>query len=173
MNSVIHNTPWMLCSLMFLLGSCVGSFLNVLSLRTLKEESIIFPGSYCPACKHALSAWDNIPIISFLLLKGKCRYCAGKISCQYPLVELTTGLTYAALSFVFLVIPIPVYEFSPGTGFWQNFSHPSDLLSSIQHARQILNSGQTLAPALPSLDQESLGFYKYGLFAGMRLCLQL
>ena len=74
-------------------GAVIGSFLNVCIFRMPKEESIVFPASHCPLCQKAIAPLDNIPMISFLILKGRCRHCAAKISWQYPLVEiLTAGL---------------------------------------------------------------------------------
>jgi len=77
--------------IVFILGLIIGSFLNVCIYRIPKGLSIITPGSFCPICRHPLSWKDNIPILSFLFLKGRCRYCGGKISYQYPIVELVTG----------------------------------------------------------------------------------
>ena len=73
-------------------GALIGSFLNVCILRLPKEESIVWPGSHCPHCKHPIKFYDNIPIVSYILLKGRCRYCHSPISFQYPLVEGTTAL---------------------------------------------------------------------------------
>jgi leader peptidase (prepilin peptidase)/N-methyltransferase len=73
-------------------GILIGSFLNVVILRIPKNESIIFPASHCPTCKTPLKWWHNIPIISYIFLKGKCAFCNEKISIQYPLVELASGI---------------------------------------------------------------------------------
>ncbi|MGI6656381.1 MAG: prepilin peptidase [Desulfobulbus sp.] len=71
-----------------LVGAAIGSFLNVVILRLpTKDASIVFPGSHCPQCDHPLAWYDNVPILSFILLAGKCRYCRSPISWQYPLVE--------------------------------------------------------------------------------------
>jgi prepilin signal peptidase PulO-like enzyme (type II secretory pathway) len=85
----------------FILGLIIGSFLNCVILRTYKEESFVFGNSYCPKCKHNLSSWDLLPVISYLFLRGKCRYCSNKISIQYPLVELSTAIIF---TFVYLQI---------------------------------------------------------------------
>ena len=78
----------LLTAFSLLLGLAVGSFLNVVILRLPKEDtSIVFPGSHCPQCDHPLSWWENIPLLSYLILKGQCRSCKAKISWQYPLVE--------------------------------------------------------------------------------------
>lgn len=78
-----------------LYGLLFGSFLNVCSLRWPRDESIISPGSRCPKCGEAVRWYDNIPVLSWLVLRGKCRFCAESVSIQYPLVELATGLIWA------------------------------------------------------------------------------
>ncbi len=70
-----------------LLGLCVGSFLNVCIYRVPRHESVVFPASHCPGCGTKIKWYDNIPILSFILLRGKCRHCNEKISLRYPLVE--------------------------------------------------------------------------------------
>jgi len=95
--------------IVFVLGLMVGSFLNCVIYRLEKEESFLKGRSYCPHCKHILSFEDLIPVLSFIALKRKCRYCQESISWQYPLVELFTGLIFV-LVFNFL---FPVFnEFS-------------------------------------------------------------
>lgn len=71
-------------------GLCLGSFYNVVILRSLSGESIVFPPSKCPRCGNKLKPWHNIPVISFILLRGKCYFCNEKISFQYPIIELLT-----------------------------------------------------------------------------------
>jgi leader peptidase (prepilin peptidase)/N-methyltransferase len=81
-----------------LLGAIVGSFLNVVILRLPSEdESIVFPASHCPRCQNILSWYENIPVISFLALRGRCRHCHERISLQYPVVEICMALLSAAL----------------------------------------------------------------------------
>jgi len=82
---------WHVISVLF--GAMVGSFLNVCISRLPKGESIVTPGSHCPDCGHPIKFYDNIPLISYLLLRGKCRSCKGAISAQYPLVEGVTALS--------------------------------------------------------------------------------
>ncbi len=77
-----------------LLGLVIGSFLNVCILRIPANRSIVLPASSCPQCGHAIAAYDNIPVLSWLLLGGKCRHCKAKISALYPAVELLTGLLF-------------------------------------------------------------------------------
>lgn len=85
-----------------LLGLCIGSFLNVVADRTLKGKSIVYPPSQCDFCRHKLSVLDLIPVISFLWLRGKCRYCKKRLSWQYPLTEAATGLLFGLLTAGFL-----------------------------------------------------------------------
>ena len=84
-------------ALVFVTGLCIGSFLNVVILRTLSEESIVFPASKCPKCQTPLKWWHNIPVISYICLKGKCAFCKEPISIQYPIIELITGIVYTLL----------------------------------------------------------------------------
>lgn len=78
----------------FILGAAIGSFLNVVIIRTPRDESISFPASHCMSCNTPLRAWHNIPILSWLFLRGKCSFCGEKISMQYPLIELLSGLIF-------------------------------------------------------------------------------
>jgi leader peptidase (prepilin peptidase) / N-methyltransferase len=80
----------------FVLGLLVGSFLNVVIARVPEGRSIVRPGSACPRCGHVLSWYENIPLLSWLFLRGRCRACRAAISIRYPLVELLTGLLFAA-----------------------------------------------------------------------------
>jgi leader peptidase (prepilin peptidase)/N-methyltransferase len=79
------------------LGLLVGSFLNVVIYRVPLGKSIVSPGSACPRCGSPIKPYDNVPVVSWLLLRGKCRVCAEPISARYPLVELLTGLLFATI----------------------------------------------------------------------------
>jgi leader peptidase (prepilin peptidase)/N-methyltransferase len=82
----------MLTFAVFVFGALVGSFLNVCIHRIPGGESIAFPASHCPHCKTAIKPYDNIPIVSYLLLRGRCRSCAAGIAIRYPLVEMLGGI---------------------------------------------------------------------------------
>jgi leader peptidase (prepilin peptidase)/N-methyltransferase len=82
---------------LFVLGSVVGSFLNVCIYRIPWQKSVIWPGSHCPKCLNPIAARDNIPIVSWLALRGECRHCGLPISPRYALVELLVGLLFAAV----------------------------------------------------------------------------
>ena len=85
--------------LWFFIGSVIGSFLNVCIYRMPREQSIIHPRSRCPHCAHPIAWYDNVPLLSFALLRGRCRQCRAPIAGRYPLVEALAGLsTVAALS---------------------------------------------------------------------------
>jgi len=83
--------------IIFIFGACIGSFLNCLIYRLDSKQSFLKGRSFCPHCKHQLGFFDLIPILSFIIVKGKCRYCQKKISWQYPLVEIFTGLIFLSL----------------------------------------------------------------------------
>ena len=85
--------------ILFIFGSCIGSFLNVCIYRVPNSKSIVYPPSACPGCNTPIRFYDNIPIISFLLIRGKCRSCQAVISIRYPLVELMAGL-FAVCAFL-------------------------------------------------------------------------
>src|SRR3989338_4150536 len=85
--------------LVFTLGACIGSFLNVLVLRTQEGKTAWRGRSRCVHCEVPIDARDLIPIVSYFLLKRRCRHCRGIISWQYPIVEITTGLLFLAIFF--------------------------------------------------------------------------
>lgn len=85
----------------FLLGLVIGSFLNVCILRIPADKSIVLPSSSCPKCGKAIAPYDNIPVLSWIFLSGKCRNCKTKISAMYPAVELLTGILFLACYLVF------------------------------------------------------------------------
>jgi len=87
--------PWIVTAVAGLVGLMLGSFLNVCTLRWPQEESVVKPPSHCPGCGTAIRWYDNIPVLSYLILRGKCRVCSAHISIQYPMVELATGFIWA------------------------------------------------------------------------------
>jgi len=101
-----------LASLAF--GLVIGSFLNVVIYRLPRGESLVHPGSHCPVCNHAVAPYDNVPVLSYLWLRGRCRSCKCPISPRYPAVELLTGLIFAAVALR--------YGISPMTLVWQIFA---------------------------------------------------
>ncbi len=124
---VFLSTPWLFYSTVLFFGLCVGSFLNVVAYRlplmmerdwklecheflqldppeiepTLLSTNLASPASACPNCGHKIRFWENIPVISYLLLRAKCSSCAVKISAQYPAVELVTGIVSVVVAYQF------------------------------------------------------------------------
>ncbi len=94
-----HVPPFFLGLAIALFGLIIGSFLNVVIYRLPKGESLAFPGSHCPRCDKPVKAYDNIPVVSYLILGGKCRSCKVKISPIYPTVELLVAALYLLLYF--------------------------------------------------------------------------
>jgi len=119
---------WHIISIIF--GALVGSFLNVCISRLPKEESIIWPGSHCPYCKKPILFYDNIPLVSYVLLMGKCRHCKKPISIQYPLIE---GIT--VLSSLFLIIK---FDFSLSYLFYFAFVAALIVITVIDLYHQII-----------------------------------
>jgi leader peptidase (prepilin peptidase) / N-methyltransferase len=105
-------------------GLLLGSFLNVVAYRLPRGESLAFPGSHCPSCDTPIKPWDNVPVLSWLWLKGRCRACRGAISARYPVVEATTAALLVAvvlakgadrdawlgLAFVLLLVPVTLID---------------------------------------------------------------
>ena len=96
--------------LIFIFGLFVGSFLNCVIWRLYQKKSFLIERSICPHCKHQLAWFDLIPIVSFVLLKGKCRYCHKPISWQYPLVELATAILFILPFVIQQFLPLPFYD---------------------------------------------------------------
>jgi leader peptidase (prepilin peptidase)/N-methyltransferase len=94
-----------LATLATVIGACVGSFLNVCSYRLPRGLSLIRPASHCPGCRAVIRARDNLPVLGWLILGGRCRECRMPISPGYPLVELTVGLLFAGAYAVLVVMP--------------------------------------------------------------------
>lgn len=100
----------------FAIGVSIGSFLNVLIYRLPRQQSIIWPPSSCPACRHRIASYDLIPIFSYLWLQGKCRYCRQPIHFSYFTIELLTGLYTLAWAFRFGFAPLALWRLILGYG---------------------------------------------------------
>jgi leader peptidase (prepilin peptidase)/N-methyltransferase len=99
------------------LGLLIGSFLNVVVWRVPRGESVVRPPSACPACGNAIRPRDNVPLLGWVLLRGRCRDCSAPISARYPLVELGTGLLFAAMALRFGLDPVlPAYLYLAAVG---------------------------------------------------------
>ena len=98
-------SPGLIIAAAGVFGLLLGSFLNVCTLRWPEDRSVVRPPSACPSCGRRIPWYDNVPVLSWVALRGRCRQCSAPISVQYPLVELATGVTWAAL--VWLHGPTP------------------------------------------------------------------
>jgi leader peptidase (prepilin peptidase)/N-methyltransferase len=92
---------WLTITFLFAIGACIGSFLNVVIYRMPRDLSIVHPGSFCPSCNTPIHFYDNIPLLSWLLLLGKCRKCKTRISPRYFIIELFTALVFVALYLIY------------------------------------------------------------------------
>lgn len=99
----------------FVLGLIFGSFATVAAHRIPKRESIVAGRSRCPSCDRTITAWENIPVLSYVILRGRCRGCGARISPRYPLIEISTGLLFAVAVWRFDVTPTAVVY---GAFFW-------------------------------------------------------
>ena len=166
---------WTVSAFVFLAGLCIGSFLNVCIWRIPRDESIVWPGSHCPACNHAIAARDNLPLLSWLLLNGKCRHCRAPISPRYFLVELLAGALFTALWLVHgWTLQTPVYMLFSGAlilGTFVDLDHlilPDRVTLGGMAAGLVLSAAfpalQGQAARLPALIQSALGLaLGYGL----------
>jgi len=98
---VIVVPDWIWFSFIFAFGCCIGSFLNVVIYRLPQDKSLIKPPSACPACGKHIRFYDNIPLVSWILLRAKCRYCKAPISLRYFIIELLTGIVFVGLFFLY------------------------------------------------------------------------
>lgn len=111
----------------FIIGLVFGSFANVLIYRMPQEKSVVSPRSFCPDCGRTIFWYDNIPVLSFILLNGRCRFCAAKIARQYPLVELFTGFIFALIfhffGFTWMTLILLIISFHTVVISLIDFSH--------------------------------------------------
>jgi leader peptidase (prepilin peptidase)/N-methyltransferase len=103
-------------ALAFLAGLLIGSFLNVCVFRLPRDLSVVRPArSFCPACEKTIAWHDNVPLVSYILLRGKCRQCAWRIPLRYPIVELATGIAFA-ICFAALGLSLPAFKYALFSG---------------------------------------------------------
>ena len=155
-----------------IIGLMIGSFLNVCIYRMPSEKSVVMPRSYCPACKHQIPWYDNIPVLSFMLLLGKCRFCRKSISLRYVMVEILT-----AAIFVILVMKLGV---NITTGIYMILSCGLIVATFIDFEHQIIPDeityggmvfGVIISFAFPELHNTANRFYAlrdslFGLILG-------
>ncbi len=139
----------------FIIGACIGSFTNVVILRAFTGESIVLPPSKCPQCKNKLKWYHNIPILSYLFLRGKCGFCKEKISIQYPLVELIVAILCVA---IFLKYDISVNSF-----FLSAVAIIGVIFSATDIKEQVIFDGHAYFLAIIGLIYNFFDFGKSGL----------
>src|SRR5215470_35110 len=99
-------TSFWIAVLVLLMGLCVGSFLNVCIYRLPRHESLMWPGSHCTTCDRALSWYENIPVLSWVVLRGRCRTCGEPVSWMYPAVEVITALAFVSAYLLYGFTPL-------------------------------------------------------------------
>lgn len=156
MNPFSPEAYWILSAFIFLAGLCIGSFLNVCIWRIPREESIVFPGSHCPACNHRIAWYDNLPLLSWLLLNGQCRHCQAPISPRYFLVELLTGALFTAVWLVHgWTIQTPVFMFFSGALILGTFVDLDHLILPDRVTIGGMIAGPLLSVAFPVLQGQA------------------
>jgi leader peptidase (prepilin peptidase)/N-methyltransferase len=106
------NPPLSVIATVGAFGVVVGSVLTMLIYRLPREEPLLWPSSHCPSCEHPLLARHTVPLVSWLVLRGRCAFCRARVSVRYPLVELGTGLLFAAITLRFgVTVQLPAYLF--------------------------------------------------------------
>ncbi len=103
--TLIENAPWLILAFAFLLGTIIGSFLNVVIYRLPRGMNLVYPASHCPRCNKPIRWYDNVPIFGWLWLRGRCRDCGARISARYPLIELATGAIFLVVGYTDVVRP--------------------------------------------------------------------
>ena len=160
-----------------LFGLLIGSFLNVCIHRMPRDESIVWPGSRCPSCRHPIAPYDNIPVLSWLLLQGRCRHCFTRIHWRYPLVEaltaalfalavLTWGPTAAALKYIlFSALCVTLFFTDLETRILPDEFTLGGLYAGLALSATVPQSGTPLPFLLPSWPSALASFLDAGLGA--------
>lgn len=167
--------PAYFTTLAFALGACVGSFLNVCIHRIPREESIILPRSHCPRCGSLIAWYDNLPLVSYLLLRARCRRCGGPIAPRYFLVELLTAVLFMAVWQKYgFDAHTPVYWLLAGGLILGTFVDLEHLIIPDRVSLGGMAAGLALSAALPALQGvtghgAALGASALGLAAGAGL----
>ncbi|MDD2749122.1 A24 family peptidase [Acidithiobacillus sp.] len=165
-----------------LFGLLIGSFLNVVVHRVPRRESIIRPSSHCPQCGHVLRAWENIPVLSWLLLRGRCHSCGSSISWRYPALELLTGIfsvvvawqwgfrwsLIPALFFTWTLLALTLIDLETQL-LPDRITKPGMLLGLLINASAFLGSGLALTTPLNALLGIVLGYGSLWLLATVYL----
>jgi prepilin signal peptidase PulO-like enzyme (type II secretory pathway) len=134
---------------LFVVGAAIGSFLNVVTYRLPRGMSVVHPGSRCGSCGHPIRWYDNLPVLSWFILRGRCRDCGASFSIRYPLVEAATGAMFVALAMAGPLSSEPVVANSAGhLGLWLVFALRAGLLSTLWAAAWIKLDGNRIGYAM-------------------------
>ena len=148
--------PYLLMLWITVTGACIGSFLNVVIYRVPVGLSVVYPGSHCPRCTHPIRGYDNIPVVSWFLLRGKCRDCGLPISRRYPLVEVLVAVMFLAIFAVDVHAECATAWIGRDSGpvapstaeIWVTFLLHAVLASTLFCAMMMEYDGQTIAKAV-------------------------
>tara|TARA_Y100001934_G_C12340983_1_gene770189 strand:- start:392 stop:1270 length:879 start_codon:yes stop_codon:yes gene_type:complete len=161
MGDPLHNelalVPWWTTFVLtsaYLFGSCIGSFLNVVIYRLPAGKSVVHPGSACPSCEQPIAWYDNLPVVSWFVLLGKCRHCKAPFSFRYAAIELAVGLFAAGL----------VYRYGLGPFALSHFVAASIMIAiaGIDHDSFLIDTRMTLALAVTGLLSQVAKAYEAG-----------
>jgi leader peptidase (prepilin peptidase)/N-methyltransferase len=151
--------PWPVLLLALVAGLAIGSFLNVVIHRLPRGESIVRPRSRCPSCLTPIAPWHNVPLLSYLWLRGRCRTCAAPISLRYPSIEALTGIAFAAL--------VATHGWGPSTLLWWAFAAALVTAAAVDVDEGVIPDevslgglalGLVLVPLVRALDGEPYGW---------------
>ncbi|MDD2447819.1 MAG: prepilin peptidase [Tissierellia bacterium] len=149
--------------LILIYGLIIGSFLNVWIYRAPVGESIVWPGSHCPKCNTKLKWYDNLPVVSYLFLKGQCRYCRERISPQYPVVEFLNGIIY--------VIMFNKFGFTIDFVFYSLISSVLIVISFIDIKEMIIPDNLIIIILILSVLQKGANYYLFGISQNILNCI--
>ena len=156
----------------FVVGCCVGSFVNVLIYRLPRDISIVRPGSRCPQCERPIVWYDNIPVLSWMLLGGKCRGCGEPIAITYPLVELIGGVGFVLIFVGYMVVGLrrgmPLLADGPELANWMVLGLHFWLISALLAASGV-DFQRSVIPLSVTNATIAAGLIVHGAFPGTML----
>ena len=143
---------------LFLLGICVGSFLNVCIVRLPWEKNLLWPASHCGRCFQAIRWYDNLPLVSYLLLRGKCRTCGARFSFRYFFIELFTGLVFAGLFYLIAIVNVHDFDALRGQAQPIAWGHPPPKVVWLAFFHHALLLSFLIVASFCDLDHQEIPF---------------